>query len=102
MLKIKSILVSTILCGFALSLVFCMPIHATENISAITTTVTETESGTVIEGKVSAMVPTTIQMSRFLTIDIHSQYPAQGGRWDYGFLWLKVRSYYTVNKYSGI
>jgi hypothetical protein len=30
-----------------------------------------------------------------------TQYPSAGGRWDYGFWLVKVRSYYTVSKVHG-
>lgn len=31
----------------------------------------------------------------------HTQYPAEGGTWQYGFWDVKLRSYYTVNKCHG-
>lgn len=37
----------------------------------------------------------------FVTPGPHTQYPSDGGTWEYGFWSAKFRSYYTVNKCHG-
>ena len=54
--------------------------------------VIETDAGTMVEGSVEPY---------WLAPGPMVRYPAEGGKWEYGFWNAKVRSYYTVNRCHG-
>lgn len=98
----KSLLTKIVALSFTASALFTTSVMAYTNMDAdadngIQKTVIETNTGTVIEGMVAGPLP----VSRWLAQGSHTQYPAEGGTWEYGFWNVKVRSYYTVNRSHG-
>lgn len=56
-------------------------------------------AATLLSVGVSVAVPGTA--AAFLHPGISTQYPSDGGKWEYGFSNAKVRSYYTANGCHG-
>ncbi|MEV8515389.1 lactococcin 972 family bacteriocin [Dactylosporangium sp. NPDC051484] len=56
-------------------------------------------AGVALSAAVTGVVAEPAQA--WVSVGTHTQYPSEGGTWQYGFWDVKVRSHYTVNRCHG-